>query len=515
MQNRPRILIFLLCLAVIAFPVVAEDYTPVRRPVPDELACKRALALIRETYKKDYGAIGNNARRKLATKLTDASATVSTDLPMQYTLLTEALAIASRSGDVATSSRIGDMMDRRFLINIARVRLAAASQLLISAESARDYQALTDLCLTGVDHALLIDDYDLANDLLNLAERAAVQTKQISYSTLARHKRLAMIESRRRFKLIEAQGKVLVDSPDDAAANVAVGKYLCFVKGDWNAGLPHLAKGSETALRQASQKELANPGDALSKNALANAWWDAARATIDTEQKLALQMHASGWYEKALPELNGSTLVIAEKNIRDAKAALVASGLTLPSPPQRHDYRIDLISLFDSERDALHGKWSVKDGELSTDSIHLWPRVQFPYHPSPEYDLKVTFSQPRQRHGITIFLPAGLRFSLGDADGSYGFSVENKTGENPTAGKQPRMIEPNRRYTIVIQVRRDQVIAMMGERKLAEFVRKDLFIKSWNFKLTDAEAIGVGTDDPVVFHEVEVIEVSGRGKVLR
>ena len=35
-----------------------------------------------------------------------------------------------------------------------------------------------------------MDDYDTAGDLLNLADRAAVQTKEIIYSTRAREKRL-------------------------------------------------------------------------------------------------------------------------------------------------------------------------------------------------------------------------------------------------------------------------------------------------------------------------------------
>ena len=37
---------------------------------------------------------------------------------------------------------------------------------------------------------------------------------------------------------------------DDPAAHLAVGKFLCLAKGDWPAGLPHLAKGNGEVCRR-------------------------------------------------------------------------------------------------------------------------------------------------------------------------------------------------------------------------------------------------------------------------
>ncbi len=48
-------------------------------------------------------------------------------------------------------------------------------------------------------------------------------------------------------KSAQSQEK-LKESPDDPAANLAVGSYLCFNKDQWERGLPMLAKGSDPAL---------------------------------------------------------------------------------------------------------------------------------------------------------------------------------------------------------------------------------------------------------------------------
>lgn len=55
---------------------------------------------------------------------------------------------------------------------------------------------------------------------------------------------------------VEKYRKQLEKSPDDAEASLQVGRHLCLVKGDWDAGLPLLAKGKDKSLADLAQSEL-------------------------------------------------------------------------------------------------------------------------------------------------------------------------------------------------------------------------------------------------------------------
>ena len=46
---------------------------------------------------------------------------------------------------------------------------------------------------------------------------------------------------------------MLKKTPDDPKANEAVGRYNCFLKGDWQEGLPQLAAGADGQLKQLAE----------------------------------------------------------------------------------------------------------------------------------------------------------------------------------------------------------------------------------------------------------------------
>ena len=45
-------------------------------------------------------------------------------------------------------------------------------------------------------------------------------------------------------------------NPGDTAAHLALGRYFCLVKGDWEAGLPHLAQGDDPDLKALAEEDL-------------------------------------------------------------------------------------------------------------------------------------------------------------------------------------------------------------------------------------------------------------------
>ena len=53
-----------------------------------------------------------------------------------------------------------------------------------------------------------------------------------------------------------ASAQTLKTNPDDADANLAVGKYLCLSRNRWKVGLSYLAKGGDESLSTAADAEL-------------------------------------------------------------------------------------------------------------------------------------------------------------------------------------------------------------------------------------------------------------------
>ena len=62
-----------------------------------------------------------------------------------------------------------------------------------------------------------------------------------------------LIRRARRDGVLGLELPVLEKQPGDPTANLAAGRYYCFVKGDWEMGIPMLALGSETALKELAE----------------------------------------------------------------------------------------------------------------------------------------------------------------------------------------------------------------------------------------------------------------------
>lgn len=100
-------------------------------------------------------------------------------------------------------------------------------------------------------------------------------------------------------------------TPDSPSANAAIGKYLCFVREDWKAGLPALAKSnlgvSSLATEEMKLRAAANPIDAKKGFELAGRWWTAAEAKGGSiAQGSAIKNHAAALYANVEERLEGT-----------------------------------------------------------------------------------------------------------------------------------------------------------------------------------------------------------------
>ncbi len=188
-----------------------------------------------------------------------------------------------------------------------------------------------------------------------------------------------------------------------------------------------------------------------------------------------------------------------------------------PAPPETPGKTtIDLVSLLDPARDAIHGKWSVSEGVLRCHDSNFAPRVEVPYRPAEEYDVVVVFSQPKLRNGVFVALPnpKGSPFwaGVGGRDGK-----EYLLSARPALrGEAPTLIKPNTAHTLVVQVRKDSVRCLVDGKEWLHHKTDfgDLSTDPWH-QARDKTLLAVGCDDPTVFHYVRLVEITGQGTKTR
>jgi hypothetical protein len=203
-------------------------------------------------------------------------------------------------------------------------------------------------------------------------------------------------------------------------------------------------------------------------------------------------------------------------------AALFALVLGMPARAQAQDQKtppaadkpfrprtLDLLSIVDPDLHVVKGKgkWVKIGKKLVCQDQHFGPRVQIPYEPPEEYDLIIKFSQEKLRHAITAMLPnrngGSFLWKVGVRNGND-FDLMSKLGNQ---GKAPGLLKVNTLHTTIVQV------CLLDGRELiggpTDF--KDLTIDGWN-QMPDDGLLGVGCDDPTVFHAVWIKEISGPGR---
>jgi len=85
------------------------------------------------------------------------------------------------------------------------------------------------------------------------------------------------------WEAVHSARDTLSETPDDAEANLTLGKYLCGDQQDWKTGLPLLAKGSNSMLAAAAKMELGGEASPIERLHIADAWFAAGTSGGDCD----------------------------------------------------------------------------------------------------------------------------------------------------------------------------------------------------------------------------------------
>jgi hypothetical protein len=318
-------------------------------PVPSAMERGKAEKVVREVFKEDFARQGPESRKSLAAKLL-AEASQGDDLAAQYVLFQDSSELAASAGDLNGALHAVDAMALIFAVDSIDLKSRALTVASHWATKRADAAALAHASVSLADEAVAANHYDTAAKVAAEAETAA---KTAEDAALLREAHAKVEEIQIYVRL--AQGVKLAEEelkrhPDDPDANLAVGKFLCFVKGDWDGGAPHLSRGADRDLAAAAKLDLARPSEPNAQLAVGNAWWDLSQ---DPKPGLkATARRAATWYRKALPALSGLQRLSTEKRLSEVPRSTRVVQMSV-FKFVNSDFKSRLIPLADNCPDVL------------------------------------------------------------------------------------------------------------------------------------------------------------------
>jgi sulfatase modifying factor 1 len=306
-------------------PTSPKELPVAKRAVVPALAEQDSMRTkLREIYRSELQqAVNTEGHVRLVERLLRDSA-ADVDIISKYGMLDLARLHAVESTDPALLHHVLTLLAEKFELDEVELYLAtlrdAEPKLRDGAVCVR---MLKDI-VTQIDLAFASAKFNSADELLAVASKLQTRARDPELNRVISDRRKQATAHRKAWEQAENAATTLVDKPDDPAANLVRGRYLCFTRGDWEEGLPHLAKGNDKTLTRLARRSLDVSMTAPSEIAtLASDWWDEAQRNRGTATRYReLLRGAQYWYGLARPAIQGVDRKLAETRIADIEKTI-------------------------------------------------------------------------------------------------------------------------------------------------------------------------------------------------
>lgn len=270
---------------------------------PSSAEIAKADALIHELYKDEFikAKADNAAKIRLAQTLLQEGKDTNDLIAGRYQLLVQARELASQAGDGPTALQAIEELASSFKVPAKDVfaQKIGALALASKASSTPDaYQTVIDSALVLLEDALALDDFPAGMQLLDTAEAAGKKLRNVPLvsSIRKRHDEVAALQ--KEYERWQPFAEKLATEPDDAKANYEMGRYHALIKGNWERGLPLLAKGTGRLKELALADQGEQPGASAALNVGDS--WHLVAASLPENMRAHALLRAYTWYLKAL-----------------------------------------------------------------------------------------------------------------------------------------------------------------------------------------------------------------------
>lgn len=485
-----------------------------REPVPETKAVKAAVEKLEDLFKKEYRARDREARAALGAKLLREGLATKTNPALRYACFEQALDLAKDAKSVGLALDATEAMVEHFDLPPAETLLPVLDKFDRYAEDDADLKRLANGYLRVAALQAEALDYRAAARQADDAQKYAKKISQSGGQWI--YERAKALEDRykdreRAAKRLAVLLASLEKKPEDADLHLQIGKLYALELGDWEKGLPYLAKGDDPKLQALAKTELAGPTLPDAFELLAEGWYAFAQERSNRAFKVDLLQKARPWYERVLPHKEGMERLEVQRRLETIYALLPA---------------VDLVPLVRADLEA-RGGWRVKDGALVHDNPGARSLAEFAYRPPAVYDMGAVFTETKtlEKGGGAVFLmlpglpkQAIWQMAAGQESGAGVDVIEGSTrfkNNNPTY--TPLETPAGKKHKVVVQVRPEGIRVFVNDEMVLEYAEYGKLSRPAAWPTTDpaVAAVGKSYGSAVVFEKLWVREIGGPGEVLQ
>ncbi len=287
-----------------------------KQPAPPREVIAKEVSRLRESLKKEITAANEPPEQVALCVDLLRKSRGETSSTTRYALLDLALETAIAAGNAQYALRIIPEIESHFRVDVWTMRADSLVKLAPNAKSYTDRRAAAELAICLADRAMEGKAFEAAEKLLGAAQKASGRVRDPLLTRMTSLRSRELSAAQKMAAQLEAAQRQLDGGGTSAEDNAVVGRYLIFLRNDWEAGWKYLAAGKESAIQDLAKKELAQPASADDQLALGNTWLNWAKTAGDTEQNTGW-LRAQHWIELAVPQLKGPEQVRANKELEE------------------------------------------------------------------------------------------------------------------------------------------------------------------------------------------------------
>lgn len=288
------------------------NVVPDRMPVPAQIDIDRAGQRLQNLFREQLVTIERPSdREKFIAALLKQAAGLDSDPAGMYAMLVMAMNQSTEAGSQQNLLTAIDLIVSRFDVDAYQINVETLTNFVRG--STRNDDSISNLkqpflgrMVRTMSAAIAADDYEAARNLCRFAMRMTPTTRGSDLSTLLAQLSVSLSESGSIYNRVIESLSVLRENSDDKQANATVGRYLCFVKGDWDRGLPLLRIGDSGPIGEMATRDLQGGDNTADQIAIGDAWWSLSERTDKAAFQNAAMDRANHWYEIAFDSLSPS-----------------------------------------------------------------------------------------------------------------------------------------------------------------------------------------------------------------